>query len=126
MSFRQYLILMIIGAVTAWVAFILAVLLINPETTNTLGFVFFYLSLFSGLTLTFALAGYYIRSLRKKENPLSWQVNTAFRQGIFFAIIVCGALFLMAENLFSWLNLFFLILIITSLEFFLINKKSNL
>lgn len=126
MSLKQYLILMIIGAATSWSAFILVLFLVNPETTNPGGFVFFYLSLFFALTISFALTGYFVRAVFKKVSSVSWQVNIAFRQGIFFAIVVCGALFMLANKLFSWLNLLFLVLIMTLLEFFLINKKNNI
>lgn len=128
MSLKQYLILMFIGAFTSWLAFFLVLFLVNPQTTNILGFIFFNLSLFFALSLSFALAGYFIRSITKKSKTslVSWQINIAFRQGIFFAIVVCGALFLSSQGLFSWLNLIFLILIMTSVEFFLISKNNNI
>lgn len=126
MSLKQYLFLLLIGAITSWSAFILVLFFLNPETTNALGFAFFYSSLFFALTISFALAGYLIRSLFKKVDSVSWKVNIAFRQGIFFAIVVCGSLLMLANKLFSWLNLLFLVLIMTMLEFFLINKKNNI
>lgn len=126
MSLKQYLFLLLIGAITSWSAFILVLFFINPETTSAWGFAFFYSSLFFALTISFALAGYLIRSLFKKVDSVSWKVNIAFRQGIFFAIVVCGSLLMLANKLFSWLNLLFLVLIMTMLEFFLINKKNNI
>lgn len=126
MSFKQYLTLMIIGAITSWAAFIFVLIFINPETTSGLGFALFYLCLFFALTISFALFGYFLRSLRRRANPLSWQVNTAFRQGTFFAFLVASSLFLLSHNLFSWLNLLLLIFILTFLEFFLISKKNNI
>ena len=88
----------------------LVLFLVNPQTTNVFGFIFFYTSLFFALTLSFALGGYFIRTISKKSKSkfVSWKVNIAFRQGVFFAIVVCGALFLLSKGLFSWLNLILL------------------
>lgn len=126
MSLRQYLILTGIGVVTSWVAFSFVLIFINPETTNLFGFIFFYLSLFFALAMTFGLVGFIIRSWRKNINPLSWQVKIAFRQGFFFAVIICAGLWMLANNLFSWLNIIILIITLTILEFLLINKKNNI
>lgn len=126
MSLRQYLILTGIGVVTSWVAFSFVLIFINPETTNLFGFIFFYLSLFFALATTFGLVGFIIRSWRKNINPLSWQVKIAFRQGFFFAVIICAGLWMLANNLFSWLNIIILIITLTILEFLLINKKNNI
>jgi len=125
MSLRQYLILTGIGAITSWLAFILVIIFIDPETTNFIGFSFFYLSLLTAAILTFALAGFLIRYLRKKTNPISWQVKNSFRQGLFFAILICASLWLIANNLFSWINVIALLLILTIFEFFLY-KNNNL
>jgi len=124
MTLKQYVILMLACAVCCWGAFILVLFLVNPETSNAFGFLLFYLSLFLALSISFALAGYFFRKLspKAKTDVVFWQIKVSFRQGMFFAIVVCGTLLLLSQSLFSWLNFILLILIMTGLEFFLISK----
>ena len=50
MTLKAYLIWMALGTAVAWGAFFVVVNYLNPATAGTTGFLFFYLSLFLGIT----------------------------------------------------------------------------
>lgn len=125
MTLRSYLIIMIIATIICWGAFIFTLWTINPEITNWLGFLLFYLSLFLALSGTAAIVGFLIRFVGLKHELAFYSVKTAFRQSFLFAFLIVAILFLSAYNLFSWLNLFLLIISLSILEFFLISYSSR-
>jgi hypothetical protein len=125
MTLKNYLIFM--GGTTAflWGLFFFIINLINPETTNWLGFTIFYLALFLALTGTTALIGFFIRFKIMKKDLAVRFVKTAFRQSFLFSFLVTAILFLLSQKLFSWFNLILLVVILSITEFLMIssNKK---
>jgi hypothetical protein len=104
-----------------WTAWIIVLFMINPLVTNWIGFVMFYSSLFLALVGTAALTGFIIRFIALKQE-LAWRlVKEAFRQSFLFSMLIVISLILLSKDLFSWLNLLFLILGLSILEFFLIS-----
>jgi hypothetical protein len=83
----------------------------------------FYLSLFLALTGTAALLGFIIRFAFLKQKLVFRIVAEAFRQSFLFASLFVISLLLLANNLFSWLNLLLLVLGLSVLEFFLISYQ---
>jgi hypothetical protein len=58
------------------------------------------------------------------KQELVWDlVKEAFRQSFLFALLVIICLYLLSQNLFTWLNLIFLIIGLTVLEFFMLSFK---
>ncbi|HNX10769.1 MAG TPA: hypothetical protein PKI61_01370 [bacterium] len=125
MTLKNYLSVM--GGLTAvlWGLFIAVMFLINPENTNWLGFLLFYLSLFLALAGIIAILGFLIRFKVKGQALILHSVKTAFRQSFLFAFLIVAVLWLLSQNLFSWLNLILLIIIISVLEFFLLGSKKT-
>lgn len=123
MTLKSYLTIMLIMTLICWVAFIFILWSVNPEITNWLGFLLFYLSLFLSLVGSAALAGFIIRFVGLKHKLAFRSVIDAFRQSFLFAFLIVASLFLMSKNLFNWLNLFFLIIGLSVLEFFLISYR---
>jgi hypothetical protein len=125
MTLKNYLIFM--GSTTAflWGLFIFVINLINPNSTNWLGFVIFYLALFLALSGTAALVGFFIRFKLLRQDMAVRVVKTAFRQSFLFSFLVAAILFLLSQKLFSWFNLILLVVILSIIEFLLIssNKK---
>jgi len=125
MTLKNYLIFM--GSTTAllWGLFFFVINLINPDTTNWLGFVIFYLALFLALSGTTALVGFFIRFKIMKKDLAVRAAKTAFRQSFLFSFLLSAILFLLSQKLFSWFNLILLVVIISIIEFLLIssNKK---
>ena len=118
MTLRSYLIIMIITTVLCWSGWIFVLFTINPGVTNWIGFCLFYASLFLTLVGTAALAGFLIRFIVLRQE-LAWRlVKEAFRQSFLFAILIIVSLLLLSQNIFTWLNLFFLVAGLSVLEFF--------
>lgn len=125
MTLKNYLIFM--GSTTVFLLgfFLIIINLINPETTNLLGFIIFYLSLFLTLSGITALVGFFIRFKIMQKDLAVRAVKTAFRQSFLFSFLIAAILFLLSQKLFSWFNLILLIVILSIIEFLLIssNKK---
>jgi len=106
-----------------WVAWAYIIWSINPEITNWIGFLLFYFSLFAALTGTAALVGFIIRFAALKQKLAFRSVQDAFRQSFLFAALIVVSLLLLSRDLFTWLNLFLLIIGLSLLEFFLISYE---
>ena len=96
---------------------------VNPEITNWVGFLLFYVSLFLAVTGTAALLGFIVRFALLKQELEFRLVAEAFRQSFLFAILMVASLLLLSHNLFSWLNLLLLVLGLSVLEYFLISYR---
>ena len=125
MSVKWYIIIMLIATLMSWIAWMLVIFLINPKDAGTLGFGLFYASLFLALLGIFSMVGLFIRHLHKKKKFIVEKVLVSFRQGMWFAIIVVGALMLQSKDLLTWWNGVLLVLIVTVLEFFFISASTN-
>jgi len=125
MTLKSYLTLMIITTIICWGAWTYVLFTIDPSITNWIGFTLFYVSLFLAMIGTSAIAGFIIRFIAMKKEIAFRLVKEAFRQSFLFAILITASLMLASENLFSWLNLFLLVVGLTVLEFFLLSYTST-
>ncbi len=125
MTLKKYLITMIIASVFSWGAWFWVVFNINPEITNWIGFALFYVSLFLAIIGTSAILGFVIRFAVLKQDLAFRVVKEAFRQSFLFATLIIVSLVLLSHNLFTWLNLLFLVLSLSILEFFLLSYGST-
>ncbi len=125
MSLRSYLIIMILTTLMCWVAFGVVVWTVNPEVTNWVGFLLFYLSLFLAIVGTAAIIGFVIRFIGLRREMVLNSVKTAFRQSFFFAFFIVAILFLLERDLFSWFNAGLLIVGLSVAEFFLLSYKKR-
>ena len=123
MSLKKYLLAMSCLTLFLWSIFILLLNSINPETANWFSFAFFYFSLFLSLSGTIALIGFIIRKKLSKNTLDFYLVKTSFRQSFLFSFLISAVLFMSAEHTFSWLNIAILIIILSIIEYLLINKK---
>ena len=123
MTLKFYLIVMSIVSAICWGSFLFIAAIVDPQSTNYLGFFLFYFSLFLSLVGAASIIGFLIRFIVLKHELIFRSVQTAFRQSFLFAFLVIAVLFLLAHHLFTWLNLFLLILALSILEFFLISYK---
>ncbi|MEK7558068.1 MAG: hypothetical protein AAB530_02570 [Patescibacteria group bacterium] len=125
MSLRSYLIIMILATLLCCVAFGVIVQTVNPEVTNSVGFLLFYLSLFLAIVGMSAIVGFVVRFIGLRHELVLDSVISAFRQSFLFAFFIIATLFLLASNLFSWLNVGLLIISLSVAEFFLLSYKVN-
>ncbi len=125
MSLIGYLMLMSLATLICWAGWYTVVLLINPWQTGFWGLTLFYLSLALSLTGTFAVVGFFIRLFLLKQELVFQKVVIAFRQAIFFSLLIVGFLWLQSNRLLTWYNAAFLIIGLTVLEFFMISKRKG-
>lgn len=121
MTIKKYLIIMSLMTAVCCLMWLYILWTVDPEATNWIGFVLFYSSLFVSLVGVFALAGFVARFVILKQGLAFRLVKEAFRQSFLFAVLVSASLFLLSKHLFSWLNLFLLVVSLSLLEFFWIN-----
>ena len=121
MTLRAYLILMTLATLVCWAAWGYIIWTIDPEMTNWVGFLLFYISLFLALAGTAAVIGFIVRFIAFKKELAFRNVKEAFRQSFLFSALITISLLLVAKDLFTWLNLFFLVIGLSILEFFLIS-----
>ena len=120
MILRNYLALMLAATLVCWSIFAYVVNTINPNATNWIGFVLFYASLFLSFIGTSAIIGFLIRFAVLRQALVFRSVGEAFRQSFLVSLLMVIALFLLAHNLFTWINLIFLIFGLALLEYFLV------
>lgn len=112
-------------SVVSWLGWIYVLATIDPTSTNWLGFLLFYLSLFLALTGTASIIGFLVRFIALKHELVFRQVKDAFRQSFLFSLLIVAALYLLSQHLFSWLNAAFLVIALTLLEYFLISYRKQ-
>ena len=125
MTLKNYLLVM--GALSAfcWGIFLFVASLVDPTSTNWLGFALFYASLFLSLSGIGALIGFVIRYLAGNKQLEFNLVKISFQQSFLFSLFVIFLLILKSQQLFNWLNLFLLVIIFTILELFLTSYKNR-
>lgn len=111
------------STVLCFVAWVLVLGNVDPASTNLLGFLIFYFTLFFALSSFFSLLGFY---LRKKifENKIEFrQVEIAFRQGMFLAVIFVGLLILQGDRKLNIYSAFLFVLLVVAAEFYFIMER---
>jgi hypothetical protein len=115
--------MMLLATAICWSAFAVVINSVDPATTNWIGFLLFYGSLFMSLVGTSALIGFLIRFIVLKRELVFRQVVIAFRQAFSFSALIIALLFFQAQGMLTWYNMIFLVIALTVLEFFLISYK---
>jgi len=124
MTLRQYIITMIISTFLCWLAWVFVILNIDPFQTNTLGFVFFYTSLFLALIGTISLLTFFAYHLfGSRDLPLFRYVQISFKQALFTAIFLTAFLFLQGKGYLNIWNAGILIAIFILIISFTISIK---
>lgn len=123
MTLKKYLLSFSSVVLLTWIIFIFLITTINPETSNWLSFALFYFSLFLAIGGTINVFGLLIRR-RLLKNMLNFHLaKDSFRQSFLFSFLLVSILFMLAENLFSWLNILIIIIILSIIEYILINDS---
>lgn len=125
MTLRTYLFVMTFLTVICWGIFLFVAITIDPFSTNWLGFLLFYSSLFIALSGLFTLIGFLVRFVILRKGIAFNLVKLSFRQSFLFSLFLITALFLQANNFLNWTNLILLIVGFSILELFLISNKKN-
>lgn len=126
MSLKNYLLTMAGASLLSWAIFIFILNFTSPETTSWIIFALFYFSLFLSLSGIFSILGFIVRQKMFHKSLAFYSVKASFRQSFLFSFLLVSTLFMLAQNLFSWLNISLLILILAIIEYILINEKKSL
>ncbi len=123
MTLKKCLLTMMSLTLLLWAIFIFLIIVINPETANSLILALIYFSLFLSLSGLITIISFIIRKkINKKELPF-YLIKTSFRQSFSFAFLIVAILFMLAQSLFSWLNILIIIIILSIIEYIFINEK---
>lgn len=125
MSLKAYLSLMIFATILCVAGLVTVLAIVNPLTTNWLGAVLFYVSLFLTSLGLGAILGFIIRFLILRKELAHRSVIVAFRQAFLFGLLITAVLWLKSMGLFSWLNVLLLIIGFSIIEFFLLSLTAN-
>lgn len=125
MTIKQYLIIMIIGAILCWVAWGFVILNIDPFQDTGVGLGFFYVSLFFAFLGAVSLINFLIRYyFSKSDLPLFRFVQRSFRDALFISAILIALLFLQGKGYLQWWNLVVGLLAVSLFAVFrFVNKK---
>lgn len=123
MTLKKCLLTMISLTLLLWVIFVFLIIVVNPETATWLTLSLIYFSLFLSLSGLITIISFIIRvKINKKELPFHL-IKISFRQSFSFAFLIVATLFMLAQNLFSWLNILIIIIILSIIEYIFINEK---
>jgi len=123
MTIKTYLWGMGASTLLCFAAWILVLQNIDQTSTNLLGFLIFYFTLFFALSSFFSLAGFYFRRKIFEDKIEFQQVEIAFRQGMFLAVTFVGLLILQGERRLNIYSAFLFVLVVVAAEFYFIIKK---
>lgn len=124
MNLRQYLTIMVFATLLGWVAWVFVILNVDPFQDSTLGFFFFYISLFFSLIGTVSLLVFLaIAILPRPTVPMYRLVQKSFRVGLMIAGIAIVLLFLQGKEILTkWNSILLLFIGVTITCFFLSTK----
>lgn len=126
MTLKNYLTVMSFLTLICFGIFIFVAITVDPNSTNWLGFLLFYSSLFIALVGLITLIGFLIRFVFLKQGLAFNLVKLSFRQSFVLSLFLILGLFLQANALLTWLNLVFLIAGFSILEVFLISSRKKI
>ena len=116
MTFRQYLTIMGMASVTAWVTWLIVLMAINPVKAGSVAMILFYLTLSIALVGTLSILGTGFRVWTKKNTPIFRHASKAFRHSILLTFLIIAGLILLAKSLFTWWLVSFLVLLLALIE----------
>jgi len=102
MTFKDYLVVMALTTVAAWIAWIVVLVGMDPSSAGALAYVFFYSTLAMALIGTLATSGAAIRVWAKREELVSRHVSRSLRQAVLVSTLVLVCLVLLPHGLLAW------------------------
>lgn len=128
MSYRKYLLVLLIVAAVGWGSFSLVIFRLDPCTgpgtitichsASALALLFFFLSAFFALTATFTLLGFGLRLWLHQYEIYLDHLNVSLRQGLLLTLCTLAAAALLLLNALTWWSGLVLIAIIMLLELY--------
>jgi hypothetical protein len=123
MSFKKYIILMIVATVLSLISFVFIIFKINPEDTTSIGFALFYISLFLSISGCLSLLMIALRWIFVKNLAFFSNIIKSFRQAILFSVTIISFLLLKSIDLLKWWNMILIIGVVVGIEFFFVSHR---
>lgn len=124
MTLTSYLLGISISTILCWIAWVLTIINLDPNSAGNLGFLSFFVSLFFAIIGTFTIIGFYLRLWFSKNEYYYENITISFRQAILLAVALTGLLILQALRLLNIFDGILFVLSIILLEFcFLARRK---
>ncbi len=126
MDLKEYLFSIGLGSLLCFLICFLVIFNFDPFVGGTMPLIFFYSSLFMGLTGGFSFLAILIKKIISKNDEIVFrQIKKIFRQAIVFSSLACGVLFLSHKGLLSWFNLLLIIFFYLAFEGVILTKKNS-
>lgn len=126
MTLRQYLTIMILATLMCWVSWVVVLLNIDPFAGSSIGFLFFYVSLFFSLVGTVSLLTLLAyKCIPAFDSPIHVSVRRSFRDGIAVAGIVIALLYLLSHRLLNIWNFGVFVIVVALIIVFSLTTKSK-
>ena len=125
MSFRMFLISLIVGTILAWISWFIIIINVDPQQAGVIGFTMFYTSLTLSLIGTLFVISHWFRLHFLKKKVLLTRIHTSLRQAMFFTVLIVCWMILKSQNISNFWNTLLLILILTVLEFFFLSRQKR-
>jgi len=123
MPHKNYLLILLVAGILAWVAFVTVIFKFDPYQSTSLALAFFYLSLLIALSCTFTLVGYFFRIWLYKNEIFYFHINISLRQGIILSLIAVSCLVLLMLDVLTWWSGGLLISAAVLLEFYFASRE---
>ncbi len=123
MVHKNYLLILLLAGVLAWIAFVTVIFKFNPYESTSVALAFFYLSLLIALSCTFTLFGYFFRIWLYKNEIFYLHINISLRQGVLLSLIAVSCLILLMLNVLTWWSGGLLIAAAVLLEFYFASRE---
>ena len=105
MTLKQYLILMSIGTITCWIAWVCVLINTDPFLSSWLVFLFFYISLFLGIIGSVSIVGLILQTIIiKTEDIIFRNVKKTLKQGVLVGFFTIFVLLLQQFRFLGWWN----------------------
>lgn len=125
MSLKNYLIFFIVATLLSWVAWVIVLTQMNPDSGRTVTVSAFAVSLGFAVAGTVSLLGFGLRAWFGKDPVLFRVLRTSVRQGVVVAVLLECLLVLQAMRWFAWWNVLPLALFFVLLEGFFLAQEST-
>jgi hypothetical protein len=126
MTLKQYLVVMILATIMCWISWGMVIVNIDPFTTGSLGFIFFYISLFLSLLGTISIGSFFMYNhFSKRHLPMFKYVKKSFHNAVVFSGITTGLLFLQANDLLHFWNFTIFLLVVALIVSFNMSTNQN-
>lgn len=118
MSIASFCSLMGLGTLFAWISWAIIVINTSPKDAGFAGLFMFYVTLGVALIGTITLLGTILRIYLLKRPVPGREIWTAFRHGIFFAVVASVSLSLSRSGTFQPWHIIIFIAVATLIEYF--------